>query len=69
MKPPVPPPWQVQQRAWECAYILKQEHWDALPIEQRVYVEVVYQTYPDDLGWHEVARMLVLYGETADVRV
>lgn len=69
MKPPVPPPEIVQRRAAECAYVLREEFSDRLPIEQRVYVEVVYRTPHEGLGWHEVARMLVLFGEVVEVRV
>lgn len=69
MKPLVPPPYEVQQRAWECAYVLREEFADRLPLESRVYVEVVYRTPTDGLGWHECARMFVLYGEFVDVRV
>lgn len=66
MRPIVPPPYEVQRRAWECAFALRDE---PLPIEQRVYVEVVYRTGPEGLGWHELARMFVLYGQCFDVRV
>lgn len=65
----VPPPFVCQQRAWDCAYVLKQDAWDAMPIEWRIYVEVVFRSHPTDLGWHEIARMFQLYGETFDVRV
>ena len=61
----MPPP-EVQQRAWECAMVLRDE---VLPIEQQIQVEVVYRTHPDGLGWLDLSRMFVLYGETFDVRV
>lgn len=60
------PPWQVQHRAWECAYVLRDQ---PLPIEQQIQVEVVYRTHPEGLGWLDLSRMFVLYGETFDVRV
>lgn len=66
MRPIVAPPWQVQQRAWECAHVLRGE---PLPIEQRIQVEVIYRTHPDRLGWPELAQMFVLHSETFDVRV
>lgn len=69
MRPPVPPPFEVQQRAWECAYMLREEFADRLSLEHRIYVEVVYRTPADGLGWHECARMFVLYGQHVEVRV
>lgn len=69
MKPPVPPPYEVQQRAADCAYVLRSDFADRLPLESRVYVEVVYRTPTDRLGWHECARMFVLYGQYVEVRV
>jgi hypothetical protein len=49
--------------------MLKQDRWDNLSIEQRIYVEVVFRMHPDGLGWCEIARMFVFYGEQFDVRV
>lgn len=69
MKPVVAPPRIVQQRAWECADMLREEFADRIPLEHRVYVEVVYRVGPDGLGWPELARMFVLYGQFVDVRV
>ena len=69
MKPPVPPPYEVQQRAADCAYVLRSDFADRLPLEQRIYVEVVYRTHPESLGWHECSRMFVLYGQYVEVRV
>jgi hypothetical protein len=69
VKPIVPPPYAVQRRAWECAYALHQEFFDRLPIADRVATVVVEMTHPDGLGWHDCARMLVLYRETVSVRV
>lgn len=69
MKPIVPPPFLVQQRAWECAYMIREYHWHRIPLEHRIYTEVVYRTGPEGLGWHECARMFVLWGEHVEVRV
>ena len=69
MKPIVSPPSIVQQRAWEAAYMLREYFPDRLPLEHRVYVEVVYRIGPDGIGWHEIARMFVLYGQHVEVRV
>jgi len=69
MRPIVAPPWQVQHRAWECAFVLREEFWDELPIEHRVYVEVVCRTHPEGLGWLDLARMFIVYREHAHVRV
>lgn len=49
--------------------MLREYYTDVLPIEQRIYVEVVYRTGPDGLGWYELARMFVLYGQCVEVRV
>jgi len=69
VRPIVPPPYEVQQRAWDCAYVLRADFAGRLPLEQRVQVEVIYRTHPEGLGWQEVAAMLVLYREIAGVRV
>jgi hypothetical protein len=68
-RPIVPPPFVVQQRAWECAYVLHQAFFDRLDLEARVRVVVVLGTGPDGLGWDDLAAMFVLFGETVAVRV
>ena len=65
----VSPPFEVQQRAWERAYVLRQEFDDALSLEQRIRAEVVLQTGPEHLGWNEVGDMIALYSVIAGVRV
>lgn len=65
----VQPPFEVRQRAWERAYVLRQEFDDALSLEQRIRAEVVIQTGPDHLGWSEIADMVGLYSVIAGVRV
>jgi hypothetical protein len=65
----VPPPYEVQQRAWERAYVLRQEFDDFLSLDQRIRAEVVIQTGPRHLGWNEIADMVGLYSVIAGVRV
>jgi hypothetical protein len=69
MKPPVAPPYEVQCRGWEAAYVLWEEYRRALPIRERVLVASVIRMHPDRLGWGEVALMLRLYAAVAGVRV
>ena len=56
-RPPVSPPYEVRQRAWEAAYTLRDE---AIPLAARVRIEVAFRTGPDRLGWRECQDMLVL---------
>lgn len=65
----VPPPFAVQQRAWERAYVLRQEFDASLTLEQRIRAEVVIQTGPAQLGWNEIGDMVGLYSVIAGVRV
>lgn len=65
----IQPPYEVQQRAWECAASLKELWWDLVPLEQRIYIEVIYRTGPEGLGWHELKQAFVLYGQFVEVRV
>jgi hypothetical protein len=65
----VAPPYYVQQRAWERAYQLREEHGGQLPIEHRVFVEVSYRAGPDCLGWEDIAQLIALYAECMQVRV
>lgn len=53
----IPPPFDVTQRAWECAYSLRDQ---PLPLHERVRVEVAYRLGPDRLGWAECQDMLGL---------
>jgi hypothetical protein len=64
----VSPPPLVRQRAWERAYVLRQEFDDFLSLEQRIHAEVVIQTGPDKLGWDEIGAMVCLYAAIAGVR-
>jgi hypothetical protein len=69
MKPPVAPPYEVQCRGWEAAYVLFEEFRRELPVEQRIAVQVVMRIHPDRLGWSEVRQMLELYRAIAGIRV
>jgi hypothetical protein len=53
----VEPPAEVRQRAWEAAYVLRDQ---GLPLAERVRVEVAYRIGPDRLGWHECRDMLLM---------
>jgi hypothetical protein len=59
------PAWQVQQRAWECSRVLKDQ-----PLEprERVSVDLVYRMFPDDIGWLDVCRMFLLYRDVMGAR-
>ncbi len=63
----VAPPNEVQQRAWECAYVLRADFDELLPLEQRVRCEVVLRSAA--LGWENCQEMFRLYDVVAGVRV
>lgn len=65
----VQPPYEVAQRAWERAYVLRQEFDDWLSIEQRIRAEVVIQSKPEHLSWSEISDMVCIYASVAGVRV
>ena len=54
----MPPPFEVQQRAWECAYVL---HAKPLEQTQRGHVNRIYNRHPDNMTWLDVCRMFLLY--------
>lgn len=60
MKPVVLPPYEVQQRAWECAYDMRERGY-GLPIEHRITVEVAYRAGPEWLGWLDLTSLFVLH--------
>lgn len=66
MKQPASPCWQVQQRAWEAAYVL---HNHDLPPADRAHVCLIRGTHPENLGWLSVVRMFVLYRDVLGDRV
>ena len=65
----VAPPFEVQQRAWERAHVLRQEFDDWLSLEQRIRAEVIIQTNPEQIGWSEISEMVGIYSVIAGVRV
>lgn len=65
----VAPPYCVQRRAWERAYVLRQEFDEFLSLEQRIRAEVVMRTSPERLGWNEISDMVGLYSAIAGVRI
>lgn len=67
-RPIVKPPFEVQQRAWERAYMLRHKFNDCLSLEQRVRAEVTIQTGSEHLGWSEIGDMVTLYAAIAGVR-
>jgi hypothetical protein len=69
MMPAVPPPFVVQQRASDCAFVLRTEWCDCMALAERVAVEVVARMHPEQLGWAECGDMFRLYGAVVTVRV
>ena len=51
------PPYECIRRAWECAYVLRDE---ALAIADRVRVEEAYRAGPEALGWQDCREMFRL---------
>jgi hypothetical protein len=64
-----PPPYEVQRRAWEAAYMLRQEFSDRLTLEQNITLEVLTLYAPERLGWRETGDALSLWAMTVKVRV
>ena len=69
MKPPVPPPFVVQHRAWDCAWVLWSDFQDELSLRRKVSVLVVVHMHPERIGWPECRSMFRLYRAVAGVRV
>ena len=64
-----PPPFLVQQRAADAAFMLRQEYSDRLTLAQNVEMEVLTRYAPERLGWEEVGRALATYALVVKVRV
>lgn len=64
-----PPPYLVQQRASDAAFMLCQEFADRLTLEQHVRMIVVGRVAPERLGWAEVGDSLATYALVVEVRV
>jgi hypothetical protein len=69
MAPIVAPPYEIAQRAWECAYVLRGEFSDRLTLEQNIRAEVVLNAGPLHLSWAEIGDMTALYHLAVEVRV
>lgn len=65
----IPVPHQIQRRAWEAAYELRQSFSDRLTLEQNIRLEVLTLYAPERLGWSEVGDALALWSATVEVRV
>lgn len=65
----IPPPYQVQQRASDAAWMLTQEHSEALTLEQLVRMHVVAMVAPERLGWAECGDALSLWSLVVVVRI
>lgn len=65
----VSPPYQVQQRASDCAFELINTFADRLTLEQHVRLIVVGMVAPERLGWSEIADALGTWAAVVAVRV
>jgi hypothetical protein len=66
---PVEPPYIVQQRASDAAFMLCEEFPGRLTLEQRVAMEVTRRYAPERLGWREVGSAISLWAMVVEVRV
>lgn len=64
-----PPPYELQQRATDCAYVLTQEFSDRLTLEQLVRMHVLLLVAPERLGWNEIGDALSTFSLVVEVRV
>ena len=63
------PPDDIRRRAWECAFVLREEFWDSLALEHAIAMEVILRTGPDALGWRECGEAFRIFGSVAETRV
>lgn len=54
----IPVPYEVQRRAWEAAFVLRQEFADRITLEQNIRMEVILRVAPFRLGWAECGDAL-----------
>ncbi len=66
---PVPPPFYVQQRAWERAYVLSEDFAERLTPEGREACREVAGADPARLTWPEIGAVAHLYDAIVDRRV
>ena len=65
----IPPPYEVQRRAWDAAFVLRQEFADRLTLEQNIRMEVMMRVAPERLGWAECGDALATHAMVVMVRV
>lgn len=58
----------VQQRAWEAAYVLGDEYRDRLPSESLWRVDAAFRAGPYRQGWPRVCEMFVLLAHVVEAR-
>jgi hypothetical protein len=63
-----PPPFEVQRRAWDAAYALRQDFSDRLTIEQNIRMEVLTLVAPERFGWRECGDALATWAHVVAVR-
>lgn len=64
-----PPPFEVQQRASDAAYMLCEEHAEGLSLEQHIRMRVIQMVAPERLGWAECGDALATWSLVVVVRV
>lgn len=59
----VPPPFEVQRRAWECALDLGQEHSETIGNSTlwHLFQHIVVERAPESLTWNECRCMFALH--------
>lgn len=65
----IPVPEQIGRRAWEAAWVLRQEYADRMTLEQNIRMEVIRMVAPERLGWAECGDALATYSMVVEVRV
>lgn len=65
----LPPPYIVQQRAWDAAFELANNFADRLDIETLIRMHVVCLVAPERLGWDEIGDALATWALVVQVRV
>ena len=63
----VPPPFVIQQRAWECAWMLLEAYPHRMALEDRVRATVIVNAEP--LGWAECQWAFRMYVAVAEIRI
>jgi hypothetical protein len=62
-------PYAVQQRAWDAAFVLRQDFSDRLDLATNIRMEVIQMVAPERLGWTECGDALATYALVTEVRV